>query len=225
MDKLTLGILGLGSQTTAFYLKELNRVFNEKQGGYSTCPFVLFNTNFDAINSLLPNVSAQLDTIVQAYLSEIEKTEIEHLLVPNITLHETIDRLKFKKAILHPVDICVSKMKEQKWKQVVLFGSLHTMQSKYIRTVFADNDIKILLPTEEDMQFIDHVRKEVYTETQTEELIKNYHLLIKKYTEKNPVVLACTELSIFNPINNNDLLDMAQVQIVEAVKTVYRAIK
>jgi aspartate racemase len=219
MDKPTLGILGLGSQTTAFYLIELNRVFNEKKGGYSTCPLVLFNTNFDAINSLLPNVSYELDDIVQSYISELEKTAVEHLLVPNITLYETIDLLKFKKKILHSVDICVSKMKDQKRKQVVLFGSLHIMKSEYIRTSFANNDIKIVLPTEENMQFIDQIRKDVYAEKQTEELITNYHLMIEKYTANHSVILACTELSIFK-INNKNVLDMAQLQIEEAVKKV-----
>jgi aspartate racemase len=219
MDKNTLGILGLGSQTTAYYLRELNRVFNEKKGGYSTCPFVLFNVNFDPINSLLPNVSGALDTIVQSHLSKIENTEIKQLLIPNITLHETIDRLKFKKSILHPVAICISKIKENQWKKVVLFGSLHTMQSNYIRNYFNENDIEILLPSEEDMSFIDHVRKEIYGETQTEELLAKYHLMIEKHSSNHPVILACTELSIFKPFNRN-LLDMAQLQIEEAVKTV-----
>jgi aspartate racemase len=70
------------------------------------------------------------------------------------------------------------------------------------------------------MLLIDKVRKQIYANKETDELITKFHLLIKKYTQKNPVVLACTELSIFNPINNNDLLDMAQFQIVEAVKTI-----
>lgn len=219
MVKTTLAILGLGSQTTAFYLKALNSAFNAKMGGYSTCPFVLFNTNFDAINSLLPNVSDELDSLVQACISEIEATEIKYLLIPNITLHETIDRLEFGKLILHPVDICISKVKEREWNQIVLFGSLHTMQSNYMRNCFAESGIEILLPSEDDRRFIDHVRKAVYAETQTEALIKNYHLVIEKYTAKHPVVLACTELSIFKP-NNENLLDMAQLQIEEAVKVV-----
>ncbi|MGB5436916.1 MAG: aspartate/glutamate racemase family protein [Maribacter sp.] len=219
MKGITLGILGLGSQTTAFYLKEINRVFNEKKGGYSTCPFVLLNTNFDAINQLLPNVSKELDAVVQAYISEIENTEVQHLLIPNITLHETIDRLKFNKSILHPVQICISKVKENNWKQVVLVGSLYTMQSNYIRANFAKNGIEIILPSEEDRQFIDQVRKAVYAETQTEELIKNYHLTIEKYAKNHTVILACTELSIFK-LNHKNLLDMAQLHIEEAVKTV-----
>ncbi|MFT7336501.1 MAG: aspartate racemase, partial [Porticoccaceae bacterium] len=74
---------------------------------------------------------------------------------------------------------------------------------------------------EVDRLRIDEVRNRVYSETETVEFIQDYHLLIEKYTTNNPVVLACTELSVFNPKNNNkNILDMAQLQITEAVKTV-----
>jgi len=219
MNKPTFGILGLGSQTTAFYLKELNRVFNEKKGGYSTRPFILLNTDFDAINSLLPNVSDELNDIIQSYISELEKTEIEHLLVPNITLHETIDRLVIEKKIIHPIHLTVSKIKQNKWSKIVLFGSLYTMRSDYIPSIFKTNGIETILPSQKDMLIIDEVRKQIYANKETDELIKKYHLMIEKYTANYAVILACTELSIFKPKNKN-VLDMAQLQIEKAVKTV-----
>ncbi|MGO4818326.1 hypothetical protein [Flavobacterium sp. W22_SRS_FP1] len=95
------------------------------------------------------------------------------------------------------------------------------MQSQYISSNFKAHDIEVELPSEEDRLLIDEVRKRVYSETETVEFIEDYHLLIEKYTVDNPVVLACTELSVFKPKNNNkNILDMAQLQITEAVKTV-----
>lgn len=220
MNKIELGMLGLGSRSTLFYIKELNQLYNQEKGGYSTCPFLMLNTNFDAINSLLPNTSEALDTIMQDYIKEIEKTAVEHILIPNITLHETIDRLNIQKNIIHPIALTVSKIKQNKWIKIVLMGSLHSMQSSYIRSHFKANGIEIILPSHEDMMLIEEVRKRVYSESETEALIKNYHLLIEKYSKNLPVVLACTELSIFKPTNNNKLLDMAQVQITEALQKV-----
>lgn len=220
MKKIKFGVLGLGSRSTLFFIKELNRHYNQKTGGYSTCPFLLLNTNFDTINSLLPHTSQELDNLIQKRLNELEQMDIIHMLIPNITLHETIDRLVIKKSVIHPIHLAVSKIKQHNWHKIVLFGSLYTMKSDYISSIFNTNGIEIELPTQKDMLLIDEVRKQIYANKETDELITKFHLLIKKYTEKNPVVLACTELSIFNPINNNDLLDMAQEQIVEAVKTV-----
>lgn len=222
MKKNTLSILGLGSRSTLFYLAELNTLYLQKKGGYSTCPFTLLNTNFDEINSLLPNPSTPLDTITQRYITDLEKMEGTHLLISNITLHETIDRLQTSKHILHPVHLTVSNLKEHGWNTIVLFGSTHSMQSPYIRSIFNSNGIEVILPSLEDMLLIDDVRKQVYAETETNHLINNYHSLIEKYSKTAPVVLACTELSIVKPKQSHlRLLDMAQVQIEAAVECVF----
>jgi aspartate racemase len=221
MDKMKLGILGLGSRSTTFYINELHKLYNQEKGGYSTCPFTLLNYNFDPINSLLPDASDSLDAIVQEYITELEKMDIESILIPNITLHETIDRLVTKKRIIHPIHLAVAKIKEKNWSKIVLFGSIYSIQSHYISSNFKANAIEVVLPSEEDSLLIDEVRKRVYSETETIGFIEDYHLLIEKYTKDSPVVLACTELSVFKPKkNNNNLLDMAQLQIIAAVQTV-----
>lgn len=221
MEKKTLSILGLGSRSTLFYLAELNKLYLKKKGGYSTCPFTLLNTNFDGINSLLPHPSKPLEKITQQYITDLEKMEGEYLLIPNITLHETIDRLNISKHILHPIHLTVSKIKQFNWDTVVLFGSTHSMESTYIRSILNSNGIQVILPSLEDMSSIDDVRKQVYNKTEPKDLIDNYHSLIEKYSKTAPVVLGCTELSILKPkLPHKHLLDMAQVQIEAAVDCV-----
>lgn len=220
MKPKKLAILGLGSRTTLYYLKELNRLFHLKKGGYSTCPFLLLNTNFYEINPLLPNVSDALDAVVLTYLNEIEKLDITSILVPNITLHETIDRLMISKEILHPVHLTVSKCKSQKVNKIVLFGSLHSMQSDYIRSHFETNDIAVLLPSADDMFFIDEVRQHIYNETETEYMIKQYHTLLNQYSKDDLVVLGCTELSVLKPQNDAAIIDMVEIQIEEAIQNI-----
>ena len=221
MSKTQLAILGLGSRSTLYYLEQLNKVYNTKNGGYSTCPFFLLNTDFDTINPLLPNTSVQLDAILQSYLDQIEALEVAEILIPNITLHETIDRLELQKNILHPLPLSVLKMKEIEAKKVVLFGSLHSMKSSYIRSYLELNSIEVLLPSSEEMEFIDEVRKHIYHTTETKEIINKYHQLIKKYSENYPVVLGCTELSILKPTDQRNIIDMAQLQIEAAVKNIF----
>ncbi|MCW2118080.1 aspartate/glutamate racemase family protein [Flavobacterium sp. 7A] len=217
MSKVTVGLLGLGSRSTLYYIKELNRWYNQKKGRYSTFPFVMLNADFDAINPLLPNTSEALDAVVQTYIDELEKLAIITILIPNITLHETIDRLRIQKKILHPLTLAVGKIKEQEWSTIVLFGSLHSMESNYIRSYFNAKGIEVQLPSPEDRLFIDKVRKQTYAETETPDLIASYHSILKKYTENFPVLLACTELSILKPTDNNRIIDMAQLQIEQAV--------
>ncbi len=218
MQKLKLSILGLGSRSTLFYLKELNKLYQKQKGGYSTYPLLLLNANFDEINQLLPEPSAELDSIVQGYLNEIEKLDAEYSLIPNITLHETIDRLNIKSKFLHPVVLTAAKINANNWREIVLFGSLQTMQSDYISSIFSAKCINTVFPSAKDKLLIDKVRKQVYNETETEEMINNFHLLVEKYSKNNPVVLACTELSILNSENQNKrVVDMTQEQLTAAV--------
>ncbi|WP_366185882.1 aspartate/glutamate racemase family protein [Flavobacterium ovatum] len=217
MSKATVGLLGLGSRSTLYYIKELNRLYNQKKGGYSTFPFVMLNADFDTINPLLPNTSEALDTVVQTYIDELEKLSITTILIPNITLHETIDRLDVQRKILHPLALAVEKIIEQEWSTIVLFGSLHSMESNYIRSYFNAKGIEVQLPSQEDRLFIDDFRKQTYSETETPNLIASYHSILNKYTKIFPVVLACTELSILKPTDNNRIIDMAQLQIEKAV--------
>ena len=218
MLETKLAVLGLGSRSTLYYLSELNRLYNQAKGDYSTCPFVLLNTDFNAINSLLPNLSNELDAALSVYISEIETYNIQHVLIPNITLHETIDRLQITKNVLHPVHLTIKKVKENNWTKVVLFGSLFSMNATYIKNQFVANGIEVLQPSQEDMLFIDNVRKQIYNETETSELIEKYHSLFNIYSTNNPVIISCTELSILKPKGNNNILDMADVQIEEAIK-------
>lgn len=217
MSHSKLVILGLGSRTTAFYLSELNSAYQKQKGGYSTFPLLLLNADFNKINPFLPSPSLELDDVVQSYVSEIEEFGKENILIPNITLHETIDRINVEKNIIHPIHLTISTIKKNQWTKIVLFGSLHSMQSTYLNRHFKSTNIEVILPLKEEMLLIDEVRKQVYHETETEDLIKKYHSLILKYSTNNPVVLACTELSIFNPKNNNNIIDMVQLQIEEAL--------
>jgi aspartate racemase len=217
MSRESVGLLGLGSRSTLHYIEQLNRLYNKKMCGYSTFPFVMINANFDAINSLLPSPSNELDAVLTEYVARLERLEITAILIPNITLHETIDQLKIRKKILHPLILTTNKIIEQEWSTVFLFGSLHTMESNYVSSYLENKGIIVEIPSKEDRLFIDTVRKQVYAGTETPDLIAAYHKMIDKYTEKSPVILACTELSILKPIDNNRIIDMVQLQVEEAI--------
>ena len=218
MIKKSLALLGLGSRTTSFYIEELNRLYNERKDANSPFPLLLIETDFNKINSLLPEASEQLDSILQEYINESEKLDVPYILAPNITLHETIDRLLVQRNIIHPVHLSVLKIKQNEWTEITLFGSLHSMQSSYISSYFKQNEIDVILPTQKDMLVIDEFRKHVYLETETEKQILNFNLQIEKYSKKAPIVLACTELSIFGTeLDNKNILDMAQIQIESAL--------
>ncbi|WP_163397756.1 aspartate/glutamate racemase family protein [Flavobacterium fluviatile] len=215
-----LGILGLGSRSTLFYIKELNRLYHKKKAGYSTCPFILWNTNFHDLNILLPEPSDKIKVLLESYLAELLHLNADAVLVPNITLHETIDKLSMLPKIIHPVHLTISKLKEIGFNEVVLMGSLYTMESEYLKTAFHDANISVVLPATQDRLVMEETRKNIYWETESKQLMKDYAAIIKKYSVNHAVVLACTELSIACTTTNKNVFDMARIQIQTAVDNI-----
>ena len=208
----------MGSQSTLFYIEELNMLHNAKHGGFSTCPFTMLNTNFDKINGLLPNSSKELDAIVQESVNALIALGIEVVLVPNITLFETLDKLNFETEIIHPIYATISEIIKCKVREAVIFGTIYTMESPYMKKIFASNGVEVIHPSKKEMLFIDDLRKKVYQKLETAEMLLEFNSVIDKYAKDRLVVIACTELSMVNTNKNERVFDMARIQIETAFR-------
>ncbi|MBQ0767703.1 MAG: aspartate/glutamate racemase family protein [Bizionia sp.] len=218
-NRKQLGVLGLGNRSTLFYINALNTAFNYQEKGYSTFPFVLYNTDFNSINPYLPNDFDKLVPVISEVITSLEQLPITHLLIPNITLHETIDRVHIPFKILHPLSLCIKVLKQKKKTSAIVFGTRYTMNSSYFRDYFSSEGIQIQAPLEEDMMFIDQFRKNIYTNTETEAQKITYFKLLKKYNTQAPVILACTELSVLYTKNDDfKSVDLVTLQIEEALR-------
>lgn len=218
-----LGILGLGNRSTIFYMEQLNKNYQAVHGGYSTCPFLLFNCDFNNINPFLPNSFKDLKSNLLPYFKELNKSPITTLIIPNITLHETLDLMEvesnFQYSVIHPIESTLNALKKNKVKEVVLFGSLYSMQSSYITKQIKDNGIKVTLPTENEMSFIDDFRQHIYDNKENPNDLIRYKQLIQSYSMTKGLVIACTELSLVLDKITTNVYDMARIQIEEALIT------
>ena len=212
------GILGLGSFSTQYYLGEIQRKFKERNKEFSTCPYVLYQIDFQEINPFLPNQFSILKPKIESVLNAISDLGITKLLVPNITLHETLDKIEIPVELYHPVNLTVDYLEKKSISKVSLFGTLHTMNSEYLKQIVLEKNIEILPPLKEDQQWLNDFRNAVFDQTFTRIDIEMYQDLIKKYSVENPVVIACTELSVFALKNNPSCIDMADLQIEEFLK-------
>ena len=211
------GILGLGNASTLFYLNAINTSFQKRNGGYSTCPFILYQVDFDEINPYLPHKFQILIPKVQKYFAEIKKIGIKTVLIPNITLHETADQIETDIHIIHAIDLTLKKLQQRKISRIVLFGTVFTMNSAYMRRKFAEKHIQLIPMSFEHKLVVDNFRKKVYDRKETTHDVLEFQNLSYLYSQQEIVVLACTELSIHN-IENENIFDMVQIQIDEFLK-------
>lgn len=217
-----LGLLGLGSHSTAFYLEQLNAEYNRLNGGYSTCPLKMMNINFDAINPYLPHDFKILEPIVSESILEVHKLGIECLVVPNITLHETIDRLNLKEIqIIHPVRETAKKLRLKGVNEVVLIGSIFTMEGSYISNIFSEYSIKTIQPSTEDKVALDKLRKRVYENGASNKFQVRIKKIIEEYIRDTPIVIGCTELSmLLENYKSTRLYDVVRIQIEKAIEKI-----
>ena len=209
-----LGILGLGSRSTLFYLEQLNKQYHALKGDYHTFPSITYNVDFNTINPYLPNQFEILKPVVSQQIASLLKDNVHSCIVPNITLHETIDLLEFDKPILHPVTLSLQHLKNQNVSNVVVFGSLYTMGSDYITNQLHSENITVTLPSKSDQITIDNCRKKLYNYSETNTDFEEYKALIEKYSKNSIVLVACTELSLWSTKFKKDtLVDMALLQI------------
>lgn len=216
-EKQRLGILGLGNRSTLFYIDELNKRYNKQHAEYSTFPFLLYNSDFSLLNPYLPNDFKKLVPQLTTYLKELEGLGVTHLLILNITLHETLDKMDCRLSVIHPITIAIKMLKEKNATEAVVFGSGYTMQSDYLRSKFLEEGIKLISPTEDEMALIDQMRRQVYYQKESQEGVDKYRELLKSYTSRTSVLLACTELSVVNFDTDSRVVDMALCQIDAAV--------
>ena len=213
MNSNKIGVLGLGNRSTLFYINALNERYNQIYKGFSTFPFILYNSNFNEINPFLPNDFVNLEGVLLRHLNEIKRLGIDFLTIPNITLHETFDRLKFGMLVSHPVKLTIEKLIDNNEKEAVIFGSLYTMQSEHLKSSFEQEGIALFEPSIIDKEFVDQIRQDVYLGLESSSQMNEFNNLIRSYANERPVIIGCTELSIMlleNPIN---IYDMASLQI------------
>jgi aspartate racemase len=207
-----LGLLYLAKDSSEFYLRKLVELgFHDVQ---------VISTDFSLINAQLPMNFGFLEDLITPYLRQAEQLGITRLIVPNITLHETIDQLgtSHKFQLMHPVFMGIHALKKQAIDEVFLFGSLHTMKGNYVKDHFKASGINTLIPLAEDMLYVDKIRRKVFDGTVKYSELEKYIELINTYSHKSPIVLACTELSIIQPLaKRNDVFDLATIQMMQSL--------
>jgi len=218
MKTYNLGIIGLGYRTTAYYLKKLNSLYNNNFGGDSTCPYFLLNVNFDKINPFLPYQFDKYEPVLQTAITTLTKqANLDAILVPNITLHQSLNKLNGTISVIDPILLGLEELNIRKIKKVVIVGSTNTMKEPFFREQFATHGIELLSPSQYHITVLNQLRIKIYEEIETTEDLNIYKEIITQYTKNSTVIIACTELSI-PVIPQKNIIDLANLQIENAIK-------
>lgn len=209
-----LVLIGLGARSTLFYQEKLHDLFFDNTENYPTCPFLLKQLNFNQINPSLPDGIEKISPILSHELQSYDRENVA-ILVPNITIHKVLDTFSFRCNIVHPYVLLREKLKDNQIDKIIIFGTKHTPKDAYVKTQLPHLNIEVL--QEEEMLFLDNLRKRVYAYQETENDIILYNTLLQKYAKNHTVVIACTELSVINSSSHKNIIDLALLQCQAAI--------
>lgn len=208
-----IGILGLGSFSTLHYVQKLNKAYQHRFGGFSTAPFVLLNVDFNTINPYLPNDFNSVIQNLEYPLKELNSLGITHLLVPNITLHESLDKItdELHFQLIHPLPLLSEVLNSRKIQQVVVLGTKYTMNSSYFKSFLESHSIQIMKQNRDFEQQVDDIRRKAYEGI---DCINEFKTIVDEIPKAYSIIVACTELSILvDKIENRQIIDLANLQI------------
>lgn len=212
----SLGLLDLGERSVDFYKTEIIKQYASTQQAMPA--LTVIHSDFTTTNSYLPDQFDYLKPLISKDIKQCIAANISTLLIPNITLHETIDQLApnlfAQLKLIHPVAETIRCLQAQKINSITLIGSKYSTSSSQLEGYFQQNNITIIRPDMLHIEQIDDIRKRTYLGQDTAEDNENYHDFISLYQQTAPVVIACTELSLLlNEEVINSVFDMARIQI------------
>ena len=205
---------GLGIQASILAYRLLNQFYSQRKGQGHTCPLRLLNVDFEPINQLLPYQQKASAKLLLPYLQDINQQDVCCIIMPNNTLHQSLDIIlekhSFEKPILHIGHLLHAEIKKLKRAQVMILGTAYTMQSGYLQSFLPEISNNIL-PNNSLLSKVEDLRKLYFHSSDTELSLQIWEDLNHQYPEVDYFIVACTELSIaFNSINEKklDTLDL-----------------
>ncbi len=215
-----IGLLGLADATTRYYLERYNDIYQNVKGGFSTAPIKMLNLDFAKINPYLPDQYESLAQPLQAGLDQLWDMDVDHIIIPNITLHNSLSYISTgfdKDKILHIWKNSLDRIKSN--DKIVIVATQYTMDYDPLKSYIPYQRKRLTEPIEKEVEAI---RKTIYRDPDYQEAITSFHEIIRSFHSET-VLLACTELSIaYQRIGMDypNVIDLVEQQIQSSVRRI-----
>lgn len=223
----TIGLIGgLTYVSSLEYYRFLNEMMNEKLGGSNAARMILYSVNFGDIRKYTEAKDwASISKIICDAAQRLEKAGADCIMIGANTMHMIADDVQASVNIpvIHLVKALAAAIKKQKASTVALLGTKYTMQMQFYKDILEAEGIKVLIPGEEDIEFINHT---IYTEFSKNSFLpetkKRYIEIIKDLQQQGAegVILGCTEIPILlsQADSSIHLYDTAKIHSAAAVE-------
>ena len=202
MKKIGL-IGGIGPESTVNYYLEINRLYHKDFGMDSYPKIVIDSLSLNEVTTALDERGfSDVAEIVKASVDVLRGAGADFAAICSNTPHIVWEQMAdgFSLPVVSIVDATAKAVREGGYKNVLVLGTLATMQSGMYQRVLAENGVDSVTPSEADQQVIasiifPNLENGIVNADDKLEMIA----LVEKYVayrSVDAVLLACTELPL-----------------------------
>tara|TARA_R100001126_G_C4855197_1_gene164220 strand:- start:262 stop:948 length:687 start_codon:yes stop_codon:yes gene_type:complete len=220
-----IGVLGGTSYpSTVLYYKLLNELYNQKMGGFHSCPMILQNIDYHEIKSRYNSSNGwnEIPILLKQEIESLISLNPDCLIIANNTLHKAFDIIKaelnLQIPIFHIIELTADYITKNNLNQILLLGTKFTMQDDFFKGYLKKQGIKVITPSNKEMDEIQTIQTSLSKGNFKDDYPKYFEDLYLKYQECDGIILGCTELPLaFDSIKIDHKINTIELQCQKAI--------
>ena len=197
----TIGLIGgMSWESTSLYYKTINEYIKNKLGGLYSAKCILYSVNFEEISRLQKSGDwEKCGEILGEIAKKLETAGADYIVICTNTMHKVVPEMKkyINIPVIHIAEAAYGRIAAKGIKNIGLLGTKYTMQQDFYKSILIDKGLNVIIPDEEDIEFINNV---IFNELCCGEINpkskQKFIEIVEKLKKKGAegVILGCTEI-------------------------------
>lgn len=198
-----IGLIGgMSWESSSEYYRLINQETRKQLGGLNSAKVLMYSVNHHEINELEHKDRwAELIDIMVESARRLEKGGADFILICCNAMHKIAEQIQnsIEVPLIHIADAAAEAVKRARLSSVGLLGAKAVMEEEFFKNNLVSADLKVLIPAENDREFINDVifNQLAYGKIVEESRERTLEIIKRlKTSGSQGVILGCTELPL-----------------------------
>lgn len=199
----TIGLIGgMSWESTVGYYQIINRTVQQKLGGFHSAQCLLYSVDFHEIEKCQEEGDWKKSAEILSLVAQsLERAGADFIVICTNTMHKVAGEIQrtISIPILHIAEVTAEELLKNRIGKVALLGTKYTMEQDFYKEKLAEKNLEVLVPDEEDREFINHtIFYELCLGVVSEESKAGFLKIIDKMVALGAqgIILGCTEIGM-----------------------------
>ena len=198
-----IGLIGgMSWESSSEYYRLINQETRNRLGGLNSAKVLIYSVNHHEINELEDKDRwMELIEIMVESARRLEKGGADFILICCNAMHKIAKEIQdaIEIPLIHIADAAAAAVKHARLSSIGLLGARAVMEEEFFKNNLISADLKVLIPAENDREFINDVifNQLAYGKIVEESRERTLEIIKRLKTEGSQgVILGCTELPL-----------------------------